>query len=129
MRAAIDLSSHVGDTIKIRVVDDVMENDYSYHRLDDLLLPTYQISSTGQLVFGEEMIDFGLVHPDTSASITIVVSNMGAADLTISSVVSNNATFSPVLANSTLLAETATELTVTFAPMDGAVQSLSLIHI
>ncbi|SVA52879.1 uncharacterized protein METZ01_LOCUS105733, partial [marine metagenome] len=127
LRAAIDLSAYIGDSIIVKVEDDATYNDNNYHRLDDLLLPAYQVSSTGQLVFGEEMIDFGLVYPDTSASVTIVVANMGAADLTISSLVSNNVAFSPVLTNSSLLAETATELTVTFAPMDGAVQSGNIV--
>ena len=127
LRAAIDLSAYIGDSIIVKVEDDATYEDNNYHRMDDLLLPAYQISNTGQLVFGEEMIDFGLVHPDTSASVTIVVANMGAADLTISNIVSNNVAFSPVFTNLSLLAETATELTVTFAPMDGAVQSGNIV--
>jgi len=130
LRAAIDLSAYIGDSIIVKVEDDATYNDNNYHRMDDLLLPAYQISSTGQLVFGEEMIDFGLVHPETSASVTIVVANMGAVGTTISSVVSDNAVFSTVLANSALLAETATELTVTFAPTDGNAQygNIILLH-
>jgi len=96
LRAAIDLSAYIGDSIIVKVEDDATYDDNNYHRMDDLLLPAYQISSTGQLVFGEEMIDFGLVHPDTSASVTIVVANMGAVGTTISSVVSDNAVFSTV---------------------------------
>ena len=127
IRAAIDLSAYNGDTITIRLVDDIMENNNKYHRLDDLLMPAYQISSTGQLVFGKEVMDFGAIHPTTPASITTIVANMGSADLTISSVVSNNTTFSPVLSSSTVLAETATELTVTFSPLNGGVQSGNII--
>ena len=104
-----------------------MENNNKYHRLDDLLMPAYQISSTGQLVFGKEVMDFGAIHPTNPASITTVVANMGSADLTISSVVSDNTTFSPVLSSSTVLAETATELTVTFIPPDGSIQSGNII--
>ena len=59
------------------IEDDATYNDNNYHRLDDILLPAYQISSTAQVVFGEEMIDFGLVYPNSSASVTIVVANMG----------------------------------------------------
>ena len=84
LRAAIDLSAYVGDSIIVKIEDDATYNDNNYHRLDDILLPAYQISSTGQVVFGEEMIDFGFVHPDTSASATIVVANMGAVGTTIS---------------------------------------------
>ena len=127
LRAAIDLSAYIGDSIIVKVEDDATYEDNNYHRMDDLLLPAYQISNTGQLVFGEEMIDFGLVYPNSSVSVTIVVANMGAADLTINSMVNNNVAFSPVLTNSSLLAETATELTVTFAPMDGAVQSGNIV--
>ena len=129
MRAAIGLSDYTGDTIIIRIVDDGMESDSSYHRLDDILLPAYQISTTGQLVFEEEVVDFGLVQPNTSSSIAIVVTNMGAVSTTISSVVSDNTVFSAVLGNSALLAETATELTVTFSPVDGNAQYGNIIVI
>ncbi|SVC20841.1 uncharacterized protein METZ01_LOCUS273695, partial [marine metagenome] len=129
MRAAIGLSAYTGDTIKIRIVDDAMENNSSYHRLDDMLLPAYQVSGTGQLVFEEEIIDFGLVQPNTSASITTVLTNMGAVGTTISSVVSDNVVFSAVLDNSALLAETATELTITFSPVDGSAQHGNIIVI
>ena len=126
-RAAIDLSAYSGDTIKIRLVDDVMGSNDSYHRLDDLLLPSYEVSGTGQLVFEQEEINFGEVYPSTSESITIVVSNMGTEALTFSSLISDNAAFSAVLTNSTVLAETATELTVTFIPPDGSIQSGNII--
>jgi len=129
MRAAIGLSAYTGDTVKIRIIDDAMENNSSYHRLDDILLPAYQVSGTGQLVFEEEIIDFGLVQPNTSASITTVVTNMGAVGTTISSVVSDNVVFSAVLGNSALLAETATELTITFSPVDGNAQHGNIIVI
>jgi len=129
LRAAIDLSAYAGDLIRFRIEDDATYNDYNYHRLDDLLLPAYDISSTGQLVLGEEAIDFGTIHPTTSASVTVAVANMGAADLTISSVVSDNATFSATLANSTVESETSTELTVTFAPTAGGSQTGSIIFL
>ena len=129
LRAAIDLSAYIGDSIIVKVEDDATYNDNNYHRMDDLLLPAYEASSSAMLVFGEDEIDFGSIHPTTSASITIVMANMGTADLTISSVVSDNAAFSAVLANSTVLAETATELTATFAPMDGGVQSGNIVVI
>ena len=124
MRAAIDLSAYSGDTIKIRLVDDGIGSNDNYHRLDDLLLPSYQVSGSGQLVFEQEDINFGEVYPSTSQrSITIVVSNMGTEALTFSSLISNNAAFSAVLTNSTVLAEATTELTATFTPSDGSVQS------
>ena len=43
--------------------------------------------------------------------------------MTFSSLISNSAAFSAVLTNSTVLAEATTELTATFTPSDGSVQS------
>ena len=126
-RAAIDLSPYVGDTIVVKMDDDATYNDYNYHRLDDVFLPMYETSSAGLLVLGQEEIDFGSIHPTTTASITITVANMGITDLTISSVVSDNATFTASLASSTMEAEAATELTVTFSPTVGGLQSGSII--
>ena len=84
-RAAIDLSAYSGDTIKIRLLDDGIGSNDNYHRLDDLLLPSYQVSGSGQLVFEQEEINFGEVYPSTSQSISIVVSNMGTEAMAFSS--------------------------------------------
>ena len=134
-RAAMSLTHYDGDSIVVALQDAQTYNDYNYHRVDDMLMPAYDISATSVFVLGVDTLSLSTPQtqgtpPTDPATASVVLANMGSAPMTISSVVSNNPVFVATLNNSTVGGEEETELTVTFSPSLGGVQTghIVLLH-
>ena len=134
-RAAMSLTHYDGDSIVVALQDAQTYNDYNYHRVDDMLMPAYDISATSVFVLGVDTLSLSTPQtqgtpPTDPAVASVVLANMGSAPMTISSVVSNNPVFVATLNNSTVGGEEETELTVTFSPSLGGVQTghVVLLH-
>ena len=134
-RAAMSLAHYSGDSIVIALQDDQTYNTYNYHRVDDMLMSAYEIASTSVFVLESDMLELSSpptmgTPPTTPATGSLQLANMGSATMTVSSVVSNNSVFVATLANSTIQGEEETELSVTFSPSVGGVQTghIVLLH-
>ena len=131
-RAAMSLAHYAGDSIIIALQDDHTYNSYNYHRVDDMLMSTYEIANTSVFVLGLDTLELSTpptigTPPTTPASESVLLSNMGSVAMVVSSVVSDNPVFAATLANSTVEGEEETELTVTFSPSLGGVQTGNII--
>ena len=134
-RAAMSLAHYSGESIVVALQDDQTYNTYNYHRVDDMLLSTYEIASTSVFVLESDMLALSTppttgTPPTTPATESIQLANMGSAAMTVSSIVSDNSVFTATLANSTIGGEEETELTVTFSPSTGGAQTghIVLLH-
>ena len=127
-RAAMSLSHYAGDSIVISLQDDFAYNTYNYHRVDDILIPSYQISNTSHFVLELDTLELDTL-PGSSTSKAIWLANMGSESMTVNSVVSDNSLFVATLANSTVESEEATELVVTFSPNLGGLQTGHIVFL
>ena len=131
----MSLTHYDGDSIVVALQDAQTYNDYNYHRVDDVLMPAYDISAASVFVLGVDTLSLSTPQtqgtlPTDPATASVVLANMGSAPMTISSVVSNNPVFVATLNNSTVGGEEETELAVTFSPSLGGVQTghIVLLH-
>ena len=65
-RAAMSLTHYDGDSIVVALQDAQTYNDYNYHRVDDMLMPAYDISVSSVFVLGVDTLS--LSTPQTQGT-------------------------------------------------------------
>ena len=120
-RSGADLSLYNGQDIYVAIVHNgaAGTNNYSYLRVDDVLLPEKFVSTDPVLVVDADTLDFGLgLLSDTDGSdVSLPIRNEGAADLTYT-VTSDNAAFTVTPVSGTVDSLGFDTLTITFTASD-----------
>jgi hypothetical protein len=120
-RSGADLSIYNGQDIYVAIAHqgNAGTNNYSYLRVDDVLLPEKFVSTDPVLVVEADTVDFGLgLLSDTEGlDVSIPIRNEGAADLTYT-VASDNDAFTVLPASGTIDSLGFDTLVVTFTASD-----------
>jgi len=118
IRSAYSLANWVDDTVFLAIQHkgSAGTNEYSYRKVDDILLPQNWVSPNPVVAGLPGKVSFDAVYPGQSSTATGSLYNAGGSNLVISSVAVDNALFTVTPTSGTLLPDSSATITGTYSP-------------
>ena len=121
IRSAYSLEAYVGDTVYLAIVHhgSAGTNNYSYRKVDDVLLSQKSVDPNPVVALSATNVDFGSAHPGYTLSESFTVFNTGGSDLVITDISSDNTAFTLSASSATINPYGSFGVTAVFAPTAG----------